>query len=965
MPNWRKVVVSGSAPTLSGLTVKGPLEVSMTASSGTIPLSILAASDLSTDTLIKIRDDGNSYDLLTLDSEGAIKIREAGNSGEGGGIYIQSGGTTADHANMYINGGTARLSISKHGEGAFTVVPGGQSNGYLVGLTGKGTMALGQGATAGTKPSENNTNTLYITNGTNPTNTPTDSFALFSKDVNSEAGTASPTFLTEDDTTIQLGVTSSLDHVEATTFKGDGSALTNLPPGTTPTLQQVTDQGATTTNNITISGDLTASADISLPTNISSINFVGSAGIRGRTDGSYPGLHLASGTGTSNRIWFGKSFTGTSAVTASFLNIGAITNVNEIVPHVNYPLILKGGPNSNSSNDGVRIDTAGSTNGVFFNRFEIESDSDTVDAYFQNINGLGINKTSNFSAELDVSGDINASGDITSSKFLGDNFVKNGGTSTQFLKADGSVDSTTYYSVASTIQATAGSAASPAYTFFTDQNSGFFKSGNDVIGASAGGSKVLDISSEGITVYGDIVKNGGTSAQFLKADGSVDSTTYLSSLTGAVLTTGDQTASGTKTFSGTVKISNAVNAGFDTNKFLVLDTTDKIDFRTGAEVRADIDAAADGANSDITSLSGLTTALSVGQGGTGLTTLSSGEVPYGNGTSALNTNGAFVFDQSVKQLQLTGDSSNAPLKLTNVQANAEETKVGLILNSTNDGVEKATLGSNAFTSTTIPTNNNQLTNGQGFYASGDTIRVANGSQGSPGLAFSNDTNTGFYAVAGDTFAAVAGSTLAQSWFSTGTSMNVPMLALAGTDSAPGISFTGDTNTGFYASNSDEISVTRGGTQSFKFDANGFQQLVAGGTSQFAGHLQAHCLGIGGTPSTTSGEIWAYGDIVANKSSDRRLKKYIKNIKNPLDKLSKINGVTFEWKKTDEKMKKEVHSHEGYDVGVIAQEIEEVLPEIVATRDNGYKAVYYEKLIPLLIESVKELKAEVDELKKSK
>ena len=65
------------------------------------------------------------------------------------------------------------------------------------------------------------------------------------------------------------------------------------------------------------------------------------------------------------------------------------------------------------------------------------------------------------------------------------------------------------------------------------------------------------------------------------------------------------------------------------------------------------------------------------------------------------------------------------------------------------------------------------------------------------------------------------------------------------------------------------------------------------------------------------------------------------------------------------MKREVHSHEGHDIGVIAQEIEEVLPEIVATRDNGYKAVYYEKLVPLLIEAVKELKAEVDELKKSK
>jgi hypothetical protein len=116
----------------------------------------------------------------------------------------------------------------------------------------------------------------------------------------------------------------------------------------------------------------------------------------------------------------------------------------------------------------------------------------------------------------------------------------------------------------------------------------------------------------------------------------------------------------------------------------------------------------------------------------------------------------------------------------------------------------------------------------------------------------------------------------------------------GSTSAPMIRFPGtSTNTGFYASNPDEISITRAGVQSFKFDSNGFQSLLSG-TSQFSGHLQAHCLGIGGTPSTTSGEIWAYGDIVANKSSDRRLKKYIKNIPNALEKVSKINGVTFEW-----------------------------------------------------------------------
>ena len=245
------LIVSGSG----GLKVKGPFELSMTASSGgATPFSIKAASDLATDKIIEIKDDGGSYDLLTLDSEGALRIREAGNSGEGGGVYIQSGGTTSDHANMFVNGGTARLSISSNTNGAFTVVPGGQSNGYLVGLTGKGTMALGKGATSGTKPSENNTNTLYITNGTNPTNTPTDSFALFSKDVNSGAGTASPTFLTEDDTTIQLGTTSSFSYVSASAFKGDGSQLTGIVASTATTASYVETSEYTTRWNVTNNG---------------------------------------------------------------------------------------------------------------------------------------------------------------------------------------------------------------------------------------------------------------------------------------------------------------------------------------------------------------------------------------------------------------------------------------------------------------------------------------------------------------------------------------------------------------------------------------------------------------------------------------------------------------------------------------------------------------------------------------
>ena len=122
------------------------------------------------------------------------------------------------------------------------------------------------------------------------------------------------------------------------------------------------------------------------------------------------------------------------------------------------------------------------------------------------------------------------------------------------------------------------------------------------------------------------------------------------------------------------------------------------------------------------------------------------------------------------------------------------------------------------------------------------------------------------------------------------------------------------------------------------------------------------LGVGVNPTATTGRIDASNDVVAFSTSDKRLKENIISISNPLSKIEKISGVEFDWKPLTEEEKETVHGFEGHDVGVIAQEVEEVLPEVVIERDNGYKAVKYEKIVPLLIEGIKELKSENNTLK---
>jgi hypothetical protein len=108
---------------------------------------------------------------------------------------------------------------------------------------------------------------------------------------------------------------------------------------------------------------------------------------------------------------------------------------------------------------------------------------------------------------------------------------------------------------------------------------------------------------------------------------------------------------------------------------------------------------------------------------------------------------------------------------------------------------------------------------------------------------------------------------------------------------------------------------------------------------------------------TNGKLICSGDVVAFGSpSDKRLKENIKPIDSALDKVMKLNGVTFDWKEKGITNIKE-------DIGFIAQDVQKVIPELVRENEDGMLSMRHQGVTPLLLEAIKELKAEIEELKK--
>lgn len=302
-----------------------------------------------------------------------------------------------------------------------------------------------------------------------------------------------------------------------------------------------------------------------------------------------------------------------------------------------------------------------------------------------------------------------------------------------------------------------GSAATPGVSFQGDNDTGIFSSASNSMGIAAGGTKIVDVTPTGVSITGSLtpstalaVANGGTgattasgartnlSAASSGANSDITSIVGLTTAltvtqggTGAATLTGYVKGSGTAALTASATISGAdISGNIPGNAANVTGTVAVVNGGTGgttaSAARTNLSAASSGANSDITSLTGLTTPLTAPQGGTGFGTYAVGDILYASTTTAL----AKLADVATGNAIISGGVGTAP----------SWGKIGLTTHVS------GTLGvANGGTGLTATPTNGQLDigNGTGFtrttLTAGSNISVTNSSGG---IQISSTPNAG-------------------------------------------------------------------------------------------------------------------------------------------------------------------------------------------------------------------------------
>ncbi len=476
----------------------------------------------------------------------------------------------------------------------------------------------------------------------------------------------------------------------------------------------------------------------------------------------------------------------------------------------------------------------------------------------------------------------------------------------------------------SIVGADAGSAASPSFTFNSDTNSGFYSSGADSIGVSVNGSNIFDLSAAGITsstTRGGVLNNtpGGQGAPTFSFKDDED--------TGWFSPSADNLAAST---------AGSERVRITSNGYLGVGVTSP----TGR------------------------------LGGTGTNRI---HLKSSNGSAELNIDHSGISNGHASGL--TFSSSGTPVGSIVAQKSATSATDAHLVFLTHDGssiAERMRLSKdgNLGIGTTSPSNPLavEATNG---VANAVIKAKTTGVNSSATISLFNDAQNWVLKTAGndnfgitDQTAAADRLTIAKNGY-IGLGEAAPdRMLIIGDNEAIKLSDANDitSESDILFKNGGVISAGAGMYINADADNTGSGNIVFGKGSETNGSSPLMTIQNGGNVGIgvtgPSEKLHVNGNILSAAylyTSDRRFKKNIERIPASLDKVSQMRGVSFDWRNDEfpERMFPEERT-----MGFIAQEVEEVAPELVKTSADGYKSVQYGNITALLVEAIKEIKNQI-------